>query len=209
MTRKILKLLTLALVALVAAPAAFSDATTFEVDAAHSTVEFKIRHLLTRVSGNFRDFAGEISWNAENPAASKVEFVVQAASIDTGNDDRDKHLRSPDFFDAENHATLSFKSKKVSAAGEGKLSVTGDFTMHGVTKTITIPVEIGGVMQDPWGRTVAGFEAEFEIDRKDFGMVWNKLLDQGGAVLGDTVKIFIGVEAAARKPAEKEEAAAS
>ncbi len=207
MNRRLSVVPALILAALVALPSALADATTFAVDGAHSTVEFKIRHLLTRVSGNFRDFTGQIVWNPEKPAASSVEFVVQAASIDTANEKRDEHLRSGDFFDVEEHPTLSFKSKKVTAEEDGSLSVTGDFTLRGVTKTITVPVMLGGVMQDPWGRTVAGFETEFEIDRKDYDIVWNKALDHGGTILGDSVEIFIGIEAAAKKPEKKEEAA--
>lgn len=186
----------LALAALVALPA-LAAATTYGVDGSHSTVSFKIRHLVTNVTGHFRDFEGTIVYDAENPAGSSVEFTVQAASIDTANEDRDKHLRSPDFFDVEKFPVLTFKSTKVSKSKNG-LDVTGEFSMHGVTKTITIPVEVAGPLTDPWGRTVAGFETNFTIDRKDYGIVWNKLLDAGGAVLGDEVKIHIAIEAATK-----------
>jgi polyisoprenoid-binding protein YceI len=119
---------------------------------------------------------------------------VKAASIDTGVADRDKHLRTPDFFDVEKFPEISFKSKSIKATGKDSYNVTGTFTLHGVTKEITLPVSFLGTVKDPWGNQRAGFSAETTLNRKDYGIVWNKALDNGGALLGDDVKIAINLE---------------
>ncbi|RMG43217.1 MAG: polyisoprenoid-binding protein [Acidobacteria bacterium] len=189
------KALLLALI--LALPATVSAAPkTFEVDPAHSSVVFKIRHLLTNVTGKFKEFHGTIVYDAEDPSGSSVEFTVEAKSIDTGVAKRDGHLRSPDFFDVARYPAITFKSKKVAPGKDGMLLVTGDLTLHGVTKEITVPVEVLGVIDSPFG-VRAGFETHFTIDRQDFGINWNKALDQGGVVLGNEVAIEISVEAAA------------
>ncbi|HEX9730982.1 MAG TPA: YceI family protein [Thermoanaerobaculia bacterium] len=200
--KRILSILSFALAAsLLLAPLAWAEPTTWEVDPAHSSVGFSVRHFLTPVPGTFNEFSGTAVYDPDNVAASSVELTVQAASIDTKNDDRDKHLRSADFFNVAEHPTLSFKSDSVKAAGEGELHVTGKFSLHGVTKEITVPVEVLGVMDTPMGRR-AGFLVEFTIDRKDYGITWNRALDQGGAVLGDEVKITISVEAKPKAASE-------
>lgn len=191
------------LAALLVPTAVWADAATWQVDPAHSNVAFEIRHFFTQVPGRFNDFSGTIHHDPEDPANSKVEFTVQATSIDTRNDQRDNHLRSADFFDVEKFPTLSFKSTGVEGSGN-ELQVTGDLTIHGVTKQVTIPVEFLGSMSTPMGPR-AGFSTEFEIDRKEFGITWNRALDQGGAILGDEVSIDIDVEAT--QPQEEEEAA--
>lgn len=180
-------LLTLAL-----APAAVADPITFGVDAAHSSVAFKVRHFFTQVPGHFNSFDGTIAYDPANPAASSVEMTVQADSIDTGNENRDGHLRSGDFFEVEKHPTLSFKSVSVEKVGEGELKVLGDFTLRGVTKRLTVPVTILGLMEGEQAR--AGFSTEFTINRKEFGVSWNRALDNGGTILGDDVKISIDLE---------------
>lgn len=195
MRSRIAPLLAVALLALaLAAPAA---AEVWTIDKPHSNVGFSVRHFVSNVPGNFRDFHGQIVYDAENPAASSVEVTVQAASIDTANDQRDNHLRSPDFFEVEKHPTWSFKSKKVAPLGENTLAVTGDLTIKGVTKEVTVPVQVLGVMGDK-----AGFETEFTVDRKDYGIVWNRVLDAGGSILGEEVKIVLSIEANRQKPAE-------
>jgi polyisoprenoid-binding protein YceI len=179
---------------LLAAPAALA-ATTFDVDAPHTSVLFSIRHLVTEVQGKFTKFNGAIVYDAKNPGNSSVEFTVDAASIDTANGKRDDHLRSADFFDVAQFPALAFKSEKVKAKGKDQLEVTGVFTMRGVSKTITVPAKILGVIESKdWG-TKAGFSASFVINRKDFGMSWNKALDVGGLVLGDDVTVTLNVEA--------------
>lgn len=191
MKRKMfLKTLALALLlpALVlAAPAAY------KVDADHSSVGFSIRHFVSNVTGRFGDFEGAIKYDKDNPAASSVEFTVKTASIDTGNADRDNHLRAADFFDAPKFPTMTFTSTKVAAKGANTLEVTGNFTMHGVTKQITIPVEFLGTVKTPRGEK-AGFETHFTINRKEYGVNWNNVMDSG-PVLGDEVKINIDIEA--------------
>lgn len=193
------------LVSLTFSPApALAEVQVWSVDPVHSNVAFSIRHFFTQVPGQFNDFGGTIHYDPEDVEASRVSFVVQAESIDTDNDRRDQHLRSADFFHVEKFPTLSFESKKVTEAGD-ELQVTGDLTIHGVTREVTIPVEFLGSMVTPMG-TRAGFATEFAIDRKDFGITWNQALDQGGAILGDEVEIEIDVEGVLQEP-EAEEAA--
>jgi polyisoprenoid-binding protein YceI len=172
---------------------AAAEAVVYKVDPDHSGVGFSIRHFVTNVPGRFRDFDGTMRYDKDDPAASTVEFTVRANSIDTANADRDEHLRGEDFFDVEKHPTLTFKSTSVTPKGPGELDVTGDLTIHGVTKQVTLPVTVLGTMKTPNGEK-AGFETAFTINRKDYGVVWNRVLD-AGPVLGDEVKINISVEA--------------
>ncbi|MEM7049022.1 MAG: YceI family protein [Acidobacteriota bacterium] len=183
-----LRSLVVAAAILLVSPLAAS-AAHWSIDTSHSNVGFSVRHLVTPVPGRFTDFTGTIVYNADDLSKSSVELTVQATSVDTANDQRDGHLRSGDFFAVEEHPTVTFKSTKVSGSGTS-LEVTGDFTMRGVTKSITVPVEVLGVM----GKK-AGFSTQFVIDRKEYGVSWNRLLDQGGAILGDEVKIQIDIEA--------------
>jgi polyisoprenoid-binding protein YceI len=182
---------------------AAADPVTYKVDADHSGVGFSIRHFVSNVSGRFRDFDGVVKYDKANPAASSVEFTVKAASIDTANNDRDEHLRSKDFFDVQKFPTLTFTSTKVVAKDANNLEVTGNLTMHGVTKPVTIPVSLLGTVKTPKGEK-AGFETNFKLDRKEYGINWNNVLDSG-PVLGDDVKVNIEIEAnrqeaAAKKP---------
>lgn len=189
-TKTVLKALALALVL----PAlAMAELATYKVDDDHSGVSFTIRHFVTNMPGRFRDFDGMIKYDPKNPAASSVEFTVQAASIDTANNNRDEHLRSKDFFDVEKFPTLTFTSTKVVSKGANSLEVTGNLTMHGVTKQITIPVEVLGFAKTPRGEK-GGFETSFKVDRKEYGITWNNMMDTG-PVLGDEVKINIAIEA--------------
>ena len=131
----------------------------------------------------------------KNLPASSVEFHIKAASIDTGNQaDRDKHLRTADFFDVEKYPEITFKSESIKATGKDKYDVTGTLTLHGVSKKVTLPVTYLGQAKDPWGNTRAGFETETTLNRKDYGIVWNKALDSGGVLLGDDVKVDIDLE---------------
>lgn len=186
-------LLAVALLALaLAAPA---TAEVWTIDQPHTNVAFSVRHFVTNVPGSFRDFGGQIVYDPADPAASSVELTVQAGSIDTNNDQRDNHLRSPDFFEVEKFPTWTFTSKKVAPLGDDALAVTGDLTIKGVTKEVTVPVQVLGVLGDK-----AGFQTEFTIDRKEYGVVWNRALDAGGTVLGEEVKIVLTVEANRQKP---------
>ena len=189
-------LLTLA-AGLLAIPAAAQDVWT--VDKAHSEVGFQIRHFVAKVRGRFTDFTGSITANAAKPDASSVEFTIKTTSIDTANEGRDKHLRSADFFDVEKFPEITFKSSKVKPTGKDKYDVTGTLTMHGVAKEVTLPVSFGGTMttKDREGKESlkGGFETEITLNRKDYGIVWNRVLDSGGAMLGDDVSVQIQIEA--------------
>ena len=169
----------------------------WNIDLAHSSVGFTVRHLVvSKVRGHFRKFGGSIDFDPENPAATTIEVSIDAASIDTNEDKRDAHLRSPDFFDVEQFPTLSFKSKRTEKQGDG-YRVTGDLTLHGVTREVTLEAEYEGAGKDPWGGYRAGFSARTRINRKDYGLGWNQVLEAGGLLVGDKVEIALEVEALA------------
>ena len=181
------------------AGAARSATESFVFDKAHTQVGFRIRHWLTKVDGRFRDFDGQIWLDRANPANSKVEVTIQAASIDTSYENRDKHLRSADFFDVEKFPVITFKSTKVTPRGKDLYDVTGDLTLHGVTKTMTVPVRHTGFL-NLGKQEKAGFEITIPINRKAFGIVWNRTSDSGGVMLGDDVDINVQVEANKEMP---------
>lgn len=185
---------TLAVLAALAAATPAPAQQLWEADAAHSEVSFRIRHLVSQVRGAFREYSVRVETNEANPAASKVSFTIQVASIDTGIADRDKHLRSADFFDVEKYPTITFVSSKITPRGNNLFDVTGTLTMRGVSKEITLPVQFAGIVKDPWGNTKAGFETSTTINRKDYGIVWNRALDTGGFVLGDEVAVNISLQ---------------
>jgi polyisoprenoid-binding protein YceI len=169
-------------------------AGTWSVDAGHSAVAFSARHLMVaKVRGSFDQFVGTITVG-ENPLESKVEAVVQIASINTKDDSRDGHLKSPDFFDAEQFPTMSLVSTGIEARGADYV-LHADLTIKGVTKAVDFDLAFDGVVADPWGNTKAGFTAETEINRKDFGLEWNVALETGGVLVGEKVKITLEIEA--------------
>ena len=189
------------LTALVATPLFAQTATeTFTLDKAHSNATFRIRHLMSNVNGSFNELDAAVNIDRANPAGSSVEFTIQAASIDTGNTNRDDHLRSPDFFEVAKYPTITFKSSAVKATGKNTYDVTGDLTMHGVTKKVTLPVEFLGFMKDARGNERAGFAISTTVNRKDYGIVWNRALDEGAVLLGDDVKVTIDLEVIKRAP---------
>jgi polyisoprenoid-binding protein YceI len=190
----------LAAVLATAAPALAAETYTF--DKGHTTVGFQVRHIVTNVGGRFRDFTGTIQIDRAKPENSSVEFTIQAASIDTSEAKRDEHLRSADFFDTSAHPTITFQSTSVKATAKDSYAVTGNFTMRGVTKQITLPVTLLGEAKDPWGNEKIGFETATTINRKDYGLNWSKTLDNGGMLVGDEVKVAIAVEANKAKPAQ-------
>lgn len=192
--------------ALAVAPLAAQDKPTsgiksFEVDPVHSALQFKVRHIISMVPGQFRAFSGSVEYDPTAPTSLTARATVQVASIDTGNPKRDEHLKSPDFFDAANHPTLEFRSTKAEAAGEGKIRLTGDLTMRGVTKPITLDMTVLGVAPGFGGATLLGLEGKTTVSRKDFNILWNRTLDSGGTVLGDEVELTIQIEAAHKPPA--------
>jgi polyisoprenoid-binding protein YceI len=186
------------LAAALALPAAAAD---YKIDPAHSEVSFQIRHLLTQVRGHFNQYEGTVNLDPAKPETSKVEFKIKADSIDTGVADRDKHLRSGDFFETEKYPEITFTSSKIKKTGKDTYDVTGKFTMHGVTKEITLPVTFAGTAKDPWGNQRAGFSTTTTLDRKAYNINWNKAVDNGGVLLGDDVKVEINLEAVLQKEA--------
>ncbi len=163
--------------------------TTWTIDPNHSNVTFTIRHFFSKVTGSFTKFSGKIVYDPANVAASSAQADIDAASIFTANEKRDGHLRSADFFDVEKFPKLTFQSTKVTPQGD-KLVIEGNLTMHGITKPVTLEGALLGASPDK-----AGFEASGKLDRKEYGIVWNRVVDQGGAMLGDDVTIQISVEA--------------
>ena len=193
-----LKILSL-LLAAAAATAPLFAAETYTVDKAHSDVSFQIRHFASKVRGSFNDFEGAIQADPAKPEMSSVVFTIKTASIDTNDANRDKHLRSGDFFDAEKHPEITFKSSKIAPAGQDKYNVTGTLTIHGVSKEVTLPVTFLGFAKDPGGNQRASFETTIKLNRKDFGINWNKALDAGGVMLSDDVDATINLETVLKK----------
>jgi polyisoprenoid-binding protein YceI len=174
---------------------AAATTTTYNIDKAHSEATFQVRHLLTKVRGRFSDFAGTIQYDEARPENSVVEFTIQATSIDTSEKDRDTHLRSADFFEVEKFQTLTFQSRSIARKGTNQFNLTGDLTLHGVTRQVSLDVEFLGKAKDPWGNERIAFEAETTVNRKDFGLHWNAALETGGFLVGDEVKISLSVQA--------------
>jgi polyisoprenoid-binding protein YceI len=192
-----LKLISFVAGALLANTAAF--AATYSIDGSHSTAGFRVKHLVSKVTGSFKDFSGTFTFDEKNPKAIQGKFSAKAESIFTNDAKRDEHLRSPDFFEVAKYPTVDFVAKEMKAAGKNKYKLSGDFTLHGVTKPVTFDVEYLGAGADPWGNQKVGFTALAKINRKDFGMVWNKTLDKGGLLVGEEVELEIQVEANAQK----------
>jgi polyisoprenoid-binding protein YceI len=169
---------------------------TWQMDPDHSSFQFKIRHLtVSNVKGDFNKSRGVVTIDDQNITNLKVEVFIDAASVNTGHAQRDEHLRGPDFFDVTKYPTITFVSKKVIKADTDRLKVVGDLTIHGVTREITVDVE-GPTpeVKDPWGNFRRGATATTKINRRDFGLTWNKVLDTGGLVVGEEVNIYVELE---------------
>ncbi len=183
------------------APAFTVPTGVWEIDPAHSSVGFSVRHLMVaKVRGRFTAFAGTIS-AAPDPANSTVQVEIDTASVDTREDTRDGHLKSPEFLDVEQWPSMTFVSTAVHYSGGERFQVDGDLTVRGVTRPVTLDGEFTGVQQDPWGGTRAGFEARTEFNRKDFGLDWNAVLEGGGVLVGDKVTVELEIEAKLVEPA--------
>jgi polyisoprenoid-binding protein YceI len=168
-------------------------ADVYKIDPAHSTVGFAVSHLvINSVHGKFDEFGGSVTLEAGQVKDAKG--TIQTKSVDTGVQMRDKDLRGPNFFDVEKYPTISFQSKKAEKRGEETV-LTGDFTMHGVTKEVSLPLKVKGPIKDPWGNNRIGLEGKLKINRKDYGLMYNKALETGGLVVGDEVEIEINAEA--------------
>ena len=164
---------------------------TWVLDPSHSEVTFSVRHMMiSKVRGSFGDVSGELTV-AEDFAASAVSVEIAVASVESGNEQRDGHLRSAEFFDAEQFPTMTFRSTEVRGAAE-EFTLVGELTLHGVTRTVELEAELGGQDVDPFGTTRVGFEAKGEISRKDFGLTWNDATEAGGVLVSDKVKLEIG-----------------
>ncbi|MFQ5509379.1 MAG: YceI family protein [Leptospirillia bacterium] len=191
--------LTLAM-ALLASPAAWAEVATFQIDPDHSTVGFKVRHMMSFTTGQFRNFQGGILMDAATGKVSGAKVVIDAASVDTNHEKRDKHLRDTDFFNVEKFPTLTFTAKDFKQSGNN-LAVAGELTMLGETRPVTLQGRYLGSGIDPWGNGRVGFTLISRVDRKDFGMVFNKVLDNGGLLIGEVVDIQLDIEAI-KVPAE-------
>lgn len=164
-------------------------------DAAHTRLEFTAKHMMiTNVRGHFGEFEGKIYYDPTNWANSRVEGIVHAHSLNTGQPDRDAHLRSADFFHVEEHPQLDFRSTKITPGGGGEFKVTGDLTIRGVTKSVTFDVTDEGRGTNPWGGKRWGLTAETKVNRKDWGLNWNAALEAGGWLVGDTIKITAEIQ---------------
>lgn len=165
------------------------------VDKDHSEIKFKVRHMkITNVSGNFTDFDVNAETEDEDFSKADISFSAKASSIDTDNEKRDEHLKSEDFFDAENHPEISFKASGYEKTDDDSFKLKGDLTMKGKTNEVILEGEFGGIGKDPWGNTKAGFSLEGKIDRTDFGLNWNQTLEAGGVLVGKEVKIMCEVQ---------------
>jgi polyisoprenoid-binding protein YceI len=171
---------------------------TFTIDKTHSEVAFQVRHLVTRVRGRFTDFSGTVQFDEARPEQSSIDFSINPASIDTGTADRDTHLRSNDFFAAEEHPVITFKTSKVAKRSAEQFDIEGTLTIRGIAKPLTLPVTYLGTATDPWGNARVGFEGEVTINRKDFGLNWNAALEAGGFLVGDDVKITVSLQGIAQ-----------
>ncbi|TKB65538.1 MAG: YceI family protein [Nitrospira sp.] len=177
-----------------------AEPARWNVDPEHSTIEFRVTHMVvSKTTGRFTDYVGFVDMDAEAGTVTAIETTMKAASVNTSHEKRDTHIRNADFLDVEHYPTMTYKLKSYKKAAENFTAV-GDFTLRGVTKEVILVGRYNGAMKDPWGNTRAGFSAEGKLNRKDFGLVWNKTLDSGGLVVGDEVQIRLEVECIKAKP---------
>ncbi|CAM3846494.1 YceI family protein [Cohnella lubricantis] len=171
--------------------------SNWAVDVSHSAIDFSVKHMMiAKVKGSFHSFEAQIAADPEDLTTADIAVQIDLSSIDTRNGDRDGHLKSADFFDVENHPKLLFTATKIVSKGDGEYAVTGDVTLHGVTRPETFDVSFEGIGKDPWGNEKVGFSATGSIKRSDYGLTYNAALETGGVLIGDEVKISIEIEAA-------------
>lgn len=193
------KVLALVMV-LIVGGAGRAAAATYVLDKSHCNIGFSVKHMvISNVKGKFDDFEGSFNLDEAGNNVNGAQAAIKAASINTGDQKRDGHLRSPEFFDVEKFPDITFTLRNGRSLGGGKMEVTGDLTIHGVTKPVTLTGEFIGTANDPWGNKRAGFTAEGEVVRADYGMAWNKLLDTGGVVVGEKVKLQLEIEGILKK----------
>lgn len=173
--------------------------TTYSIDNTHSDITFSVRHMVfAKVRGHFTKWTSELVFDPTDPSRSSVSVSIDATSIDTREAQRDGHLKSPDFLDTEKFPTITYKSRTVERKGDKKYAVVGDLTIHGVTKPVTLEVDALGGGKDPWGNERLGFAAKTKIDRGDFGLKWNQVLEAGGVLVGEHIEIEADVEVVAK-----------
>ena len=195
-----MKKISLLIVALIASEVNYAQTTKWDFDLGHSNIQFSISHMvISEVTGNFKSYEGTVLSDKEDFSDAKINFTIKVNSIDTHNEKRDQHLVGTDFFDAEKYPEITFKSKSLTKVSENKYKLTGDFTMHGVTKTIELDVKYGGTIKDPWGNTKAGFKITGTINRYDFGLKWNSTLETGGLMLGEELELVCNIELTKQK----------
>ncbi|MDR4464653.1 MAG: YceI family protein [Nitrospira sp.] len=186
-------LVMVSLLALFPIPAG-AETARWTIDQDHSAIEFRVAHMVvSKTSGRFTDYQGFIEMDTDTKTLKSIEATIKAGSIDTNHDKRDAHLRNADFLDVERFPTMTYKLSQYQKQGD-TYTIIGDLTLRGVTKQVTLSATFNGVTKDPWGNTRAGFSADGTLNRKDFGMVWNKVLDSGGLVVGDEVHIHLDIE---------------
>jgi len=169
--------------------------TTWVIDPTHSEIAFKVKHLMiSNVKGSFGEFNGQLVTDGDDFSTSEISFSINPASINTGVADRDGHLKSPDFFDVENFKEITFTSGKLTKAGDDEFELTGNLVIKGVSNSVKLVAEYGGLMTDPWGNVKAGFTLNGKINRKDFGLTWNAALEAGGVLVGEEIKLNLEVE---------------
>ena len=181
------------------APTTLDLTGTWDIDPSHTRLGFAGRHaMVATVRGQFTDYTGEAFLDEENPANSRVRVEIQAASVDSGNADRDKHLRTGDFFDVETHPTIVFQSTKVEKVDDDVYTLIGDLTINGQTNPVAVDWELTGTSDDPWGNFRAGFEGKTTVNRRDWGLQWNVGLDKGGVLVSEKVKLEFDISAVKR-----------
>ena len=197
---KIVLGLIVGVVLMIASGISQAEMARYDVDLDHSTIEFRVAHMvISKTTGRFMDYTGYIEMDPDALKVKALEAVIKTASVTTNHEKRDAHLQGPDFFNAEKYPTMTYKMKSYHKEGEDYVAV-GDLTLLGVTKEVALKGMFNGVTKDPWGNMRAGFTGEGRLNRKDFGMNWNKILDSGGVVVGDEVLIRLDIECIKAKP---------
>lgn len=176
------------------------NAETWKFDKSHTTIGFEVSHMvISSVDGKFKEYDGTVTTDGDNWETAQINFTAQVSSIDTDNEDRDNHLKSDDFFAAEQFPEMTFVGKSMKKVGDNKYELTGDLTIRGTTKEVTLDVEHNGTVTDPWGNVRAGFSIEGVVNRFDYGLKWNNTLDTGGLVVGEEVELKIEAELVQQK----------
>ncbi len=195
--QNVLKVLLVASLVMTALPAV---AATYDIDSSHSSVGFKIKHMaISNVKGTFTNFSGTFDFTPDNPKDWSVEATIEISSLTTGDTKRDEHLLSPDFFEPEKFPTMVFKSTSIKMEDDEEGEMKGTLTMHGVTLPVTLEIEVGGTVTDPWGNERAGISAEGKINRQDWGLTYGKVMEGGGLLIGNDVKIYLEIEGVKQK----------